>query len=540
MADSETTTPKPPAELRLAPGSRPVAVIDIGASAIRLRIAEVGPNGTVHNLESLQQAVRLGKDTFSTGHIQSATIEECIKVLLGFRSVMAEYGVTREDQIRAVATSAVREADNRYAFVDRLYMSTQINVEVIEGAEENRLTYIAVQDVLRQEESLKNTDVIIVDVGGGSTELVLAQKGSVTFANSYRLGSLRMRESLETFRAPADRVRTILDQHIHRIVDQIYRNVPVEKVKYMVAISGDAQFAASLLSREWADARITAVDVKTFSSLAEQLVPVPVDELVRKYRIPYQEAETVGPTLLAYLHLARAFHVKQILVPKSSLREGLLKELAVGGSWTEEFSEQAIQSALALGEKYLFDEKHSKQVAELSARLFRELQPEHRLEKRFELLLKIAALLHEVGMFIGDRSHHKHSMYIIINSELFGLTRRDITLIALVARYHRRSTPRPYHEEYTSLDRDSRIAVSKMAAILRVADALDRDHMQQVGDMTFVRESGQFVITIQNGAADLTLARLALREKGNHFEEVFGMKAIVRSGESTKGLVSDG
>jgi len=540
MTESAAITPKPSAELHAAPVSRPVAVIDIGASAIRMRIAEVGSNGTVRSLESLQQAVHLGKDTFSTGHIQSATIEECIKVLLGYRKVMAEYGVTRDDQIRAVATSAVREADNRYAFVDRLYMATQINVEVIEGAEENRLTYIAVQDVLRQEEFLKTTDAIIVDVGGGSTELVLAQKGSVTFANSYRLGSLRMRESLETFRAPADRVRVILDQHIHRLVDQIYRNVPVDKVKYMVAISGDAQFAASLLSPGWADARITTVDVKTFSSLAEQIVPVPVDELVRKYRIPYQEAETVGPTLLAYLHLMQAFHVKQVLVPKSSLREGLLKEVALGGSWTEEFSEQAVQSALALGEKYSFDEKHSKQVADLCAQLFRELQPEHRLEKRFELLLRIAALLHEVGMFIGDRSHHKHSMYIIMNSELFGLTRRDITLIALVARYHRRSTPRPYHEEYTSLDRDSRIAVAKMAAILRVADALDRDHMQQIGPMTFSREPGQFVMTIQNSAADLTLARLALREKGNLFEELFGMKAIVRSGDSTKGLVSDG
>jgi len=131
-------------------------------------------------------------------------------------------------------------------------------------------------------------------------------------------------------------------------------------------------------------------------------------------------------------------------------------------------------------------------------------------------------------------------MYIIMNSELFGLTRRDITLIALVARYHRRSTPRPYHEEYTLLDRDSRIAVAKMAAILRVADALDRDHMQQAGALTFVREPGQFAITVQNGAADLTLARLALKEKSNLFEEIFGMKVAIRSGESTKGLVSDG
>jgi len=539
MSDTTTRTPPPETTTRVTPGTRPVAVIDIGASAVRLRVAEIGPHGEVRNLDSLQQALRLGKDTFGTGRIQASTIEDCIKVLLGFRRVMAEYGITRDDQIRAVATSAVREAENRHAFVDRIYMSTQINVEIIEGTEENRLTYIAVQDVLKQDDLLKNADAILVDVGGGSTELVLIQKGSVTFANSYRLGSLRMRESLETYRAPADRVRTVLDQHIHRVVDQLYRNVPVDKVKYMVAVSGDAQLAASMLSPRWAESLLSSVNVKTFSTLTEQLVPTPVDDLVRKYRIPYQEAETVGPALLVYCHLAQAFHVKQILVPKTSLREGLLKEIAAGGTWTESFSEQAVQSALALGQKYSFDEKHSRQVADLSVRLFRELQPEHRLDKRFELLLKIAALLHEVGMFIGDRSHHKHSMYIIMNSELFGLTRKDISLIALVARYHRRATPRPYHEEYTSLDRDSRIAVAKMAAILRVADALDRDHMQQVRAMTFTREPGQFVISVSDGA-DLTLERFALKEKGNLLEEVFGMKAVVRNAEPTQGLVSDG
>jgi exopolyphosphatase/guanosine-5'-triphosphate,3'-diphosphate pyrophosphatase len=539
MSDTTTRTPPPETTTRVTPGTRPVAVIDIGASAVRLRVAEIGPHGEVRNLDSLQQALRLGKDTFGTGRIQASTIEDCIKVLLGFRRVMAEYGITRDDQIRAVATSAVREAENRHAFVDRIYMSTQINVEIIEGTEENRLTYIAVQDVLKQDDLLKNADAILVDVGGGSTELVLIQKGSVTFANSYRLGSLRMRESLETYRAPADRVRTVLDQHIHRVVDQLYRNVPGDKVKYMVAVSGDAQLAASMLSPRWAESRLSSVNVKTFSTLTEQLVPTPVDDLVRKYRIPYQEAETVGPALLVYCHLAQAFHVKQILVPKTSLREGLLKEIAAGGTWTESFSEQAVQSALALGQKYSFDEKHSRQVADLSVRLFRELQPEHRLDKRFELLLKIAALLHEVGMFIGDRSHHKHSMYIIMNSELFGLTRKDISLIALVARYHRRATPRPYHEEYTSLDRDSRIAVAKMAAILRVADALDRDHMQQVRAMTFTREPGQFVISVSDGA-DLTLERFALKEKGNLLEEVFGMKAVVRNAEPTQGLVSDG
>ena len=142
------------------------------------------------------------------------------------------------------------------------------------------------------------------------------------------------------------------------------------------------------------------------------------------------------------------------------------------------------------------------------------------------------------GFLVGD-AVFAHEFVNAGRDELFGLTRKDIALIALVARYHRRATPRPYHEEYTTLDRDSRIAVAKMAAILRVADALDRDHMQQKRALTFSREPGQFVISI-NDAVDLTLERLALKEKGNLFEEVFGMKAIVRNAESTKGLVADG
>jgi exopolyphosphatase/guanosine-5'-triphosphate,3'-diphosphate pyrophosphatase len=170
-------------------------------------------------------------------------------------------------------------------------------------------------------------------------------------------------------------------------------------------------------------------------------------------------------------------------------------------------------------------------------RLFRELQPEHGLDERFELLLRIAALLHEVGTFISDQSHHKHSMYIIQNSELFGLTKKDSTLIALLTRYHRRAVPRSYHDEYTTLDRDSRLTVSKLAAILRVADALERRHTQQLRKPTFARDKENFVITVQ-GAADLMLEQLAIKEKGDLFEQVFGMKVVLHSGLGAEGAIA--
>lgn len=518
---------------------KPVAVIDIGAGAIRLRVAELGGDCLVRSLDSLQHAVPLGKEVFTTGRIQPGTVEECVKILKDFRRIMAEYGIERDDQIRAVATSAMREAENRYAVLDRIYMATQLVVEVIEGAEENRLSYIAVQDVLAQEPKFKFKDAIIVDVGGGSTELLLVQNGQVTFANSYRLGALRMRETLETYRAPADRVRSILGQHIKRTVDQVHRSTPVDKVPCLIAIGGDAQFAASLLSADWATARVSRVDCEKFTQLAEKLSAVTVDNLVHDYRIPFQEAETVGPGLLAYAQLAQAFQVKEVVVPKCSLRDGLLKEMAVHGAWTEDFRQQVIQSALSLGRKYQVDDGHAKHVAELSARLFQEMQTEHGLDARYELLLRIAALLHEAGNFISDRSHHKHSMYVILNSDLFGLTQRDVRLIALVARYHRRAMPRPYHTEFQSLDRDSRIIVLKLAALLRVADALERNHMQLVRNLSFTSVKGQFIITVRD-VLDLTLERLALKEKGDMFEQVYGLKPVLRAARPTKEVSGDG
>lgn len=514
--------------------ARLAAVIDIGASAIRMEIAEIGEKGELRTLEQLRQGCHLGKDTFTKNRIQQSTIQECVEILQGFKRVMEEYGITQPEQIRAVATSSVREAENRDTFLDRIYIGTRINVRAIDEAEESRLTYMAAQGVVEGDPGLKDGNVLVVDVGGGSTELLLVQKGQVTFSDSYRLGSLRMREMLETQRAPSERVRTILGQHIQRMVEQIVRNVPVSDLTAMVAMSGDSRFVAAHLYPEWATAPAARIEYKAFTGFVDKVLPLTAERIASKYHLSFQEAETVGPALLVYVHIARAFKTDCIIIPKSSLRDGLLKEMTLSGFWTGSFARQVIHAAMTLGEKYRFDKKHSRHVADLCLKLFRELQPVHQLDKRHELLLEVAALLHEVGGFISSRSHHKHSMYLILNSDLFGLTRNDMTLIALVARYHRRAMPSATHPEYTSLDRDSRIVVSKLAAILRVADALDRNHMQQIEDITFAREPGQFVITIRN-VEDLTIERMAMKEKGAMFEEIYGVPVILREERAQTG-----
>ncbi len=516
-----------------------VAVIDVGATAIRLVIAEIHPSGGIRQLESLHKGVRLGKDTFTEGRIEPSTIRECVDILKGFRTVMQEYGITEPSQVGAVATSAVREAENGENFRDRIHIATGISLRIIDEAEESRLTFMAAEGVMEKQPELALGDTLVVELGGGSTELLFMRQGHVAVSNSYRMGSLRLRETLQHYRAPSERVRTFLGYHISRTVQQMRQDCSEAQSPVLVAMSADARIAAAQLCPDWNSIDLASLDLKSFSALADKMISLSAGKLVNRYQMTYEEAETVGPALLAYVHIARAFKTERIVVPKATFRDGLLRDLTLQRSWTETFLEEVVRSAVKLGEKYRFDEKHARQVTEVCMKIVKALEKHYRLEPRLGFLLRVAAMLHEIGGFISSRSHHKHSMYLIMNSGLFGVSREDMTLVALTARYHRRAPPSPAHAEYNLLSQEDRLAVSKMAAILRVADALDRNHLQQARDLSCAVEKDQFVITV-NGVEDLTIERLAVKEKGSLFQDIYGLPVVLEEGRVALGEVANG
>ena len=452
---------------------RTVAVIDIGTTSIRMEIAEINHQGEVRTLEKLSQAVSIGKDTFTRGVISKPTIEDCARVLKSYRSKLKEYPISNGDQIRVVATSAVREATNRLAFIDRIYIATGMQVEPLDEAEVNRLTYLGIQPFLQAEPSLAAARTIVAEVGGGSTELLVVRGTNVLYSHTYRLGSLRLRETLEAYQAPAIKQRQIMETQIQKTVEQVREHVVGDGPIEMIAMGGDVRFAAAQLLPNRKPDTLASLPVTALEDLTNRMLALSEDRLIQRYHLSVPDAETLGPALLAYVQLARAFDLTSILVNDSTMRDGLLKEMAVKDAWTEEFGSQIIRSALDLGRRFEFDEAHARHVADLCKLLFNELHDEHHLEPRYAIILYVAALLHEIGLFVSTRSSHKHSMYLIMNSELFGLSNRDVLLVALTARYHRRASPKPEHDGYASLARDGRVAVAKMAAILRVAVALD-------------------------------------------------------------------
>src|SRR5262245_32320098 len=231
---SRTLLPKPDTAPLATPAEapRPMAVLDIGASAIRLVVAECLPGQPIRILEEVTRGVLLGKDTFTYNRLGAATVEATLKALEGFRRIMDGYGVVR---YRAVATSAVREAVNRDTFLDRVRLRTGLDVEVIDGSEENRLSYLAVREVLREHEALTRGAVVPPGIGGGGAALSSLRKGEPVYSATYALGSIRMRQNLASWHGSHEARTRLFRRHIHNVVDDIRREMPLREARHFIA-----------------------------------------------------------------------------------------------------------------------------------------------------------------------------------------------------------------------------------------------------------------------------------------------------------------
>ncbi len=524
-APEAPAAPVPPAES----ARRVVAAIDIGSSALRLDIGEIDAQGGVRVLESLRHGVRLGKDVFTRGRVQQDTLRRCVAILKNYARLLKEYGVSRPDQIRAVATSFAREAGNRDMFVDRVSTATGIHVNVLEEAEEARLTYLAVRDILDANGILEARNVAVLEIGGGQTILLYIRNGKVTVAQSFHGGALRTRELLEAGGGAGPRLKGLLKAYATELVDQIRQAIPREKVATLVVMGAGARFAAEHAAgdEQGGDPRVTRTPAARLAELADELAPLPPESLVRRHKMTFQDATTVAPAVMTIAQAARALKVREVHIVKATLRDGLLRDMALRDHRSEGFEEQVVYSARTMAARYGADAAHYGNVETAALALFDELQEEHQLHGHERLLLRCAAILHDIGAYVNARAHHKHSMYLIANSDLFGLTRHDMQIVAVVSRYHRKAVPSPSHPEFASLALEDRMRVAKLAAILRVADSLERTHRDAPRRMEFRREADRFVILVHD-MEDLTMERVVLRTKGNLFADVFGLTPDVR------------
>ncbi len=298
-----TLTRKPKDDARPPPKepTKPFAALDLGASAVRLIIAE-GEGDSMRIIEEASRGVLIGKDAFTSGRIGQPTVEAVLKAMEGFRAIMDTFGVVR---YRAVATSALREATNRDTVLDRIRVRTGIDVEVIDGSEENRLTYLAIRESLKSMPEIATETCLVAEVGGGSADLSTLQGGEPAHSGTYAIGSIRLRQSFAAFQGTPAHFQRLILRHIENVIADIRRELPLDQVKHFIALGADARLVARVLGSGEAQSS-SAIPREAFLRVCGDIAAKDVDTILGAYSLSQAEAETLTPALLVYSELVRA------------------------------------------------------------------------------------------------------------------------------------------------------------------------------------------------------------------------------------------
>jgi exopolyphosphatase/guanosine-5'-triphosphate,3'-diphosphate pyrophosphatase len=486
-----------------------------------MMVAERMADGGLKPVDFLEQPAPLARDIFRSGSVSLSTTERVVSIIKGYQKTLAELGVHPQGITRAAATNILSEARNQETVINRIRVACGLKVGTIDDGEMTRLIYLKTRRRLQGLPAMRRDTTLVVHVGPGNTRALLFQNGRITRYTSYRLGTHRTREAVEASHAEGPALLRVIREHAYGNLAQIRFDYSDVQIDGLVLIGYEIQSIAVPLTRG-----SSACPLKTLRQFTAEAAGMSDVELVKRFHLDYQTAEALLPALEINLAVAETLKLEDVHIPTSDYEQGLLHDLLVSRDLSGAFAEDVLRSARILAERYQSDPSHGEHVGNLCARLFSELADLHHLTAHDALLLQVAAILHEVGTYVSPRAHHKHSEYLILNSEVFGLDRNDVAIVAQIARYHRHSVPTLDHPVYAGLANEDRIRVCKLAALLRVADALERTHAQRVSKIEFHRENGKLRLRLP-GLGDAAVERLAMASKADLFEQVFGLSVMI-------------
>ncbi len=347
------------------------------------------------------------------------------------------------------------------------------------------------------------------------------------------MGAVRLVELFTRSGESPEKFARLVEEYAATI--RVGRRLAGSATRGFIATGGNIEALARLIRRGPEDGPYR-LGIPALEKLTAELAVHTPEERQRLYELRADRADVIVPAAVVYARLARLAGASEIVVPGGGVREGIVFDL-IEAPFLREMTRAAVEGeeALALGRKFLFDETHGRQVAMLAAALFDQLVKVHRMGERERRILVTAALLHDVGGFVSYKGHHKHSHYLIARADLAGFTAREMHLIATIARYHRKSPPSPLHPEFAQLRAGDKTRVRRCAALLRIADALDKEHSQKIKGLD-VTVAGSVVRVRALGARDVLLEKWALKKKDDLFREVFGLE-IALDGDGEGGDV---
>lgn len=515
-----------------------LAAIDMGTNSFHLVVVEFDKKyGSLKVVDREKVVVRLGSGITDMKHLSEDAMRRGIDALRKFKTIADNH----EASIRAIATSAVREALNRIDFLKRIKSELGLKVEVVSGYEEARLIYLGVLQSL----PLYDRQIFLVDIGGGSTEFLIGQSGEVLYSESLKLGAIRLTQRFfpegEILPDSVDACRKFIKGLITPVVRDV-KNLPFETA---VGSSGTIQNTARMglfLNSDYADIRLNSISF-TYDDLKGVVARIiDAKDVKQRKRIkgldPTRTDIIVGGVLILE-QIFEHFKVNTMTVSDYALREGIMLDTVNKRYKSEKINhldDIRYKSVVHLAQRFKYEMVHTHHVTDLALKIFDQTKPLHGLNDIERLYLEAAALLHDIGLFISHSQHHRHSYYLIRNGELLGYTENEKEIIANVARYHRKSHPKPKHEWFTALTTEDQTIVRKLAAILRIADGLDRTHSSAIRDVDCrVNKKSVTVVLYHDQESPIDLEIWGAVRKSELFNETYGYAIAFQSEYAVSG-----
>ncbi len=497
------------------------AAVDIGSNSVRLKIARL-QSGRLRALHEDREVTRLGEGVFGTGFLTPDSIAETVKVLRRFHRATQQI-VT--DNVRVVATSALRDARNSQAFLEWVRSATGWRVEIVSGVEEARLIHLGLVSSSR----VDRFPTLMMDLGGGSCELTVSQGGHIKDAVSLPLGAVRLTNEFlrhdPTRKGELQRLRGFVTREVNRITGRIGR----AKIKKVIATSGTAAALAAVAShlRRGSGDKRPIVSSAEMTRIAKRLARLPVAERRKIEGIGPRRAEIIVAGATVYQELLERLHLKGFRYSPLGLRDGILAQMAADYDRStrsgRQIESERWESIVKAVDHYEIDRKHALDVRNAALLLFSALRSLHRLPPEYREWLSAAAMLYEVGDYVNRNGHHRHTHYIISNSEILGYTPQQRRIIAAIARYLGKSRPAMEDGPMKMVEPGDRADVQKAILLLRLARALNLGRSRAVEKVRVRVRSGEVNLTLaprRRMGVDLEL--WAIEKERDYFREVFG------------------
>ena len=515
------------------------AAIDIGSNSCRLKIASVSQ----HKLKTLfedREVSRLGESVFQTGEISPESMANTIKALKRFHKAVQLHVC---DKVRVVATSAMRDARNASAFTEWVKSATGWKVEVISGLEEGRLIHLG---VVTHEPGAKGR-CLLIDLGGGSCEITLSSNGSVQQMVSLPLGAVRLQQEFLQHDPPIKEDVARLKQYIQRELDRCERKLGKVHVPLVVATSGTAAaLAEASVIKSGNPTKLpvrktlpkTFVRVKPQNASTEDVRRL-ADKLVKMTNAQREAVPGIGPKrseiiiggAFVYASLLERFELPGFRYSPLGLRDGMLAqmlgEVDLRAEVHQKIENERWQGVLEVCKRYNIDQRKAEPVRAHAVQLFDALQKVHELPPDYRLWLQAAAMMQEVGKFMNHQGHHRHTQYIISNSEIFGFSPEQRSIVAAIARYLGKSRPDPLDRPFRALPVEEHERVTRAIVLLRLAVALNQDRASAVVGLKTSVYPKRVVLDLVPGRGGAALEAWAVKKEAPYFREVFRRELFV-------------